>query len=593
MADRTPIESGLELRRGTFATLTDALDYAAQGATGLNFYCSNGKLETSLTYAALRDEAIALAKRLVVFAPKSALIGLVAETSVAFARAFYACQYAGLVAVPVPMPTAMGGRESYIHQLRQMLGGAHVHALLAPTRLMEMAGEALEPINVPVFDMADPVFADTPSAEGGLRPFGADELCYIQYSSGSTNDPKGVIGSQRSVTANCEAIITHGLQVRAGDRAVSWLPLYHDMGLIGFFVAPMMSQLSVDLLASSSFARRPLTWLTLISENRGTLSYSPTFGYELCVKRWRNDRALDLSSWRAAGIGGDMVRGDALDAFLETFRDHKFSDKAFVPSYGMAEATLALTFAPLGEGAISDEIDNDRLRRSGEAVPASDVTQSAARRTFMLCGKVLPGHELEVRGMNGEPLADRKVGDICVRGPSITLGYYKNDEATRATITSDGWLLTGDLGYMLDGQIVITGRSKDLILAHGRNIWPQDLEWAVEGAVTGRIGRTAAFPVTNETGVDEIVLLVECRSRKPENLSLLHAEATAAARLAANSPVHVGLVPLSSLIVTSSGKISRARARQKYVGGGFEDLAAATFSAKSEKLSASGLSDAR
>ena len=594
MADRTPIESGLALRRGDFATLTDALDYAAQGATGLNFYCPNGQLKTSMTYAALREESVALAKRFAGLAPKNALIGLVAETSVAFARAFYACQYAGLVAVPVPMPAAMGGRESYIHQLRQMLGGAKVEALLAPEHLTEMAAEALGPIDVPVFDMADPVFPiGAAGGQVGVRPFSPDDLCYIQYSSGSTNDPKGVIGSQASVTANCEAIITHGLQVREGDRAVSWLPLYHDMGLIGFFVAPMMAQLSVDLLAPSSFARRPLTWLTLISENRGTLSYSPTFGYELCVKRWRNDRALDLSSWRAAGIGGDMVRGDALDAFYEIFRDHKFSDKAFVPSYGMAEATLALAFAPLGEGAVSDEVDNDRLRRSGEAVPASDITQSAARRTFMLCGKVLPGHELEVRGKTGEALGDRKVGDICVRGPSITPGYYLNEEATRGSFSADGWLLTGDLGYMLNGQIVITGRSKDLILAHGRNIWPQDLEWAVEGAVTGRIGRTAAFPVTNETGVDEIVLLVECRSRKPENLSKLHAEASAAARLAANSPVHVGLVPLSSLIVTSSGKISRARARQKYVGGGFEDLAVLAVSAKNDNRPPSGLSDAR
>ena len=583
MVDRTPIESGLDLRRGNFATLTDALDYAARGATGLNFYGSTGALEAVMPYATLREEAIDLALRLVDFAPKGTLIGLIAETSVDFARAFYACQYAGLVPVPVPMPAAMGGRESYIHQLRQMLGEAKGEALFAPPLLVEMATEALTPINVPVFDMASPDLPGVASPSGKLRPFSADDLCYIQYSSGSTNAPKGVVGSQRSVTANCEAIITHGLKVREGDRAVSWLPLYHDMGLIGFFVAPMMSQLSVDLLSSSSFARRPLTWLTLIAENKGTLSYSPTFGYELCVKRWRNDRALDLSSWRVAGIGGDMVRSEALEAFAEVFSEYGFSDKVYVPSYGMAEATLALAFAPLGKGAVSDEIDNDRLRRTGEAVKASDITQASARRKFMLCGEVLPGHELEVRSSKGEVLADRNVGDIYVRGPSITPGYYQNEEATEATIAEEGWLLTGDLGYMLDGQIIITGRSKDLILSHGRNIWPQDLEWAVEEAVTGRIGRTAAFPVTNETGVDEIVLLVECRSRKPENLSRLYAEAKAAAAMAANTQVHIGLVPLSSLIVTSSGKISRARARQKYVVGGFEDLSALAFAADGSK----------
>ena len=183
MVDRTPTESGLELRRGDFATLTDALDYAARGATGLNFYGSTGVLEAVMPYSVLREEAIDLALKLVDFAPKGALIGLIAETSVDFARAFYACQYAGLVPVPVPMPAAMGGRESYIHQLRQMLGEAKGGALLVPSLLVEMATEALTPINVPVFDMASPDLPEAASPSGKLRPFSADELCYIQYSS--------------------------------------------------------------------------------------------------------------------------------------------------------------------------------------------------------------------------------------------------------------------------------------------------------------------------------------------------------------------------------------------------------------------------
>jgi len=591
MKDRTPTRSGLEIRLGNFPTIIDALDYAATGESGINFYTATGVIDATLPYRVLREEAMSLAEELAAFAPRNALIGLLAESSPAFVRMFFACQYAGLVPVPMPMPTAMGGRGGYTHQLRQMAGTAEIHAMFAPEKFLEMVGEATEPIGVPLFDMAAPNF-DGGKAE--LRPHGPDDLCYIQYSSGSTNNPKGVIGTQSTVTANCEAIIRHGLKVRNGDRAVSWLPLYHDMGLIGFLIAPLMSQISLDLMEPSSFARRPITWLDIISKNKGTLSYSPSFGFELCVRRWRNDRDLDLSSWRAAGIGGDMVRADALDAFSETFKSHGFSEKSFVPSYGMAEATLALSFAPLGQGARPDCIDNDRLRRSGDAVPASDITHTSARRTFMLCGEVLPGHELEVRDDNENALGDRKVGRICARGPSVTPGYYRNEDATRTAFTEDGWLDTGDLGYWLDGQIVITGRSKDLILSHGRNIWPQDLEWAVEGAVSGRIGRTAAFPVTNKNGTDEIVVLVECRSRNPENLSRLHAEATAAARTAANTSVHVGLVPLSSLIVTSSGKISRARARQKFVGGGFEDLNLMIFSPGSDGLKASGsIADAR
>ncbi len=585
MTDRTPTRSGLDLRLGDFATLTDGLDYAAQGESGINFYSATGVLEAALPYRVLRQEAMALARRLAAAAPRNALVGLVAETSPGFARAFFACQYAGLVPVPMPMPTTMGGRESYVHQLRQMAGFAGVRMMLAPPKLADMVAEAMAALAVPVCDMENP---DLPDGPDDLRPHGPGDLCYIQYSSGSTNDPKGVIGTQSTVTANCDGIIRHGLKVREGDRAVSWLPLYHDMGLIGFLVAPMMSQLSLDLMEPSGFARRPLTWLQIISENGGTLSYSPSFGYELCVRRWRDDRPLDLSTWRAAGIGGDMVRADALEAFAEAFGKHGFSAEAFVPSYGMAEATLAITFAPLGQGAVQDAVDNDRLSRSGEAVPASDITQSDARRTFILCGAVMPGHEMEVRDEDGRALGSRKVGRIVVRGPSVTPGYYRNEEATRAAFSSDGWLETGDLGYWLDGQIVITGRSKDLILAHGRNIWPQDLEWAVESAVSGRIGRTAAFPVATENGTDEIVLLVECRSRNPENLTRLHAEASAAARTAANATVHVGLVPLSSLIVTSSGKISRARARQKYVGGGFEDLNLVALSSGLEARKARG-----
>jgi len=394
MTVATPTQSGIPLRLGNFETLTDALDYAATGQTGMNFYASNGRLETSLSYADLRDQAMQTGEQLVSLAPKNALMGIIAQTSADFARLFFACQYAGFVPVPMPMPTTMGGKETYLHQIRQMCETTKISALFAPERLLDMLGDTLDDLDIPLLNMTAP---SLPEPAGQLRKHKADDLCYIQYSSGSTNDPKGVIGSQRSVTANCHGIIAHGLQVRSGDRAVSWLPLYHDMGLIGFLIAPMMSQLSLDLMAPSDFARRPLTWLEIISRNKGTLSYSPSFGFELCVKRWRNDKTFDLSSWRAAGIGGDMVRADALTAFAETFGPHGFSSNAFVPSYGMAEATLAIAFAPLGQGAVPDMIDNDRLRRTGDALPVSDLTQTSAKRTFMLCGEVLPGHEMHVR----------------------------------------------------------------------------------------------------------------------------------------------------------------------------------------------------
>ncbi|MEO1028403.1 MAG: fatty acyl-AMP ligase [Pseudomonadota bacterium] len=565
----TPTDSGIALRLGNFRTLTDALDYAATGATGINIYQSNGTMLDQSSYAQLAQEAQDLGRSLAGFAPRGTLIGLLAQTSIDFARLFFAAQYAGLIPVPMPLPTTMGGRETYEAQIRKMVQSADIKALFVPSRLTEIGTRAMAGLNVPVLDLANP---DLGTRRGDLQPHKPGDLCYIQYSSGSTNDPKGVIGSQESVTANCEGIITHGLQVQDGDRAVSWLPLYHDMGLIGFMISPIMSQVSLDLMEPSSFARRPLTWLDLMTRNGGTLSYSPSFGYELCVKRWRNDRQFDLSGWRAAGIGGDMVRSEVLEAFAETFADHGFNPNAFVPSYGMAEATLAIAFAPLNEPLKTDTVDNDRLGRTNEAVPASDLTKATQERTFVACGRIMPGHEAEIRDDNGQPLGERQVGRICVRGPSVTPGYYQNEEATKAAFTEDGWLETGDLGYWLDGQVVVTGRSKDLILWHGKNIWPQDLEWAAEEAVNGRIGRLAAFAVEEADGTDAIRLLIECRTRDPEALHTVHGTASSAVSAAAGVPVNIQLVPLSSLVVTSSGKISRARARSKYLAGGFEDL---------------------
>lgn len=565
----TPTKTGVFLRRGDFQTLTDALDYAATGVSGINVYQSNGTMIDQATYTQLAEDAQDLARSLSAFAPAGTLVGLLAQTSIDFAKLFFACQYAGLIPVPMPLPTTMGGRETYEAQIRKMVQSADIKALFVPSRLTEIAGRAMAGLDVPVLELGNP---DLGTRRGDLRPHKPGDLCYIQYSSGSTNDPKGVIGSQESVTANCEGIITHGLQVVEGDRAVSWLPLYHDMGLIGFMISPIMSQVSLDLMEPSSFARRPLTWLDLMTRNKGTLSYSPSFGYELCVKRWRDDRQFDLSSWRAAGIGGDMVRAEVLEAFADTFASHGFRQEAFVPSYGMAEATLAIAFAPLNQPLKTDRIDNDRLGRTGEAIPASDLTKDTQARTFVACGRIMPGHDAEIRDENGKSLGERQVGRICVRGPSVTPGYYQNEDATKAAFTEDGWLETGDLGYWLDGEVVVTGRSKDLILWHGKNIWPQDLEWAAEEAVNGRIGRLAAFAVAEADGTDAIRLLIECRSRDPEALHYVHSSASSAVSAAAGVPVSIQLVPLSSLVVTSSGKISRARARSKYLDGGFEDL---------------------
>ncbi|MCF6274906.1 MAG: fatty acyl-AMP ligase [Robiginitomaculum sp.] len=572
MSAPTSTDRGQPLIRGQFETLVEGLEYAARCDTGFNFYTGKGDLKTRLPYAELRDQAVEAAKRLVLLTEVGDRIGICAVTSADFVTMFYACQYAGVIPAPLPLPVTLGGRGSYERQLQRMADTGDFAVLLTPANMENIISSALNDNDIPVLSFED--LANYP-ADGELRPHGPDGPCYIQYSSGSSSSPKGIIGTQKTVVANCLGMVgSGGLNVSEGDRAASWLPMYHDMGLVGFMIGPMMTQLSVDYLDPQDFTRRPITWLSLISKNRATLSFSPTFGYELCVRRWRGDRELDLSSWKAAGIGGDMVQPEPLKAFAKTFKDSGFEESSFMPSYGLAEITLGATFSPFGEGLLEDTIDIDRLERTGEAVPVTDLTPAEHKRTFVACGRVIPGHKLEVRSFEGKVEGERKVGRICLYGPSVTPGYFHNAQATQAAFTDDGWLDTGDLGYWIGDKIVVTGRFKDLILWHGRNIWPQDIEWAAQAAATSRCGRACSFAVGGSGDEKEIILLLECRTRDEVLLAEIHSMVSAAIRLEIGAPVTLILVPRGSMIVTSSGKLSRARVREKYLNGAILNLQA-------------------
>ena len=566
----SPTERGIALKHSPFLTLTDGLDYAAKADTGFNFFDARGNLKTVLTYREMRKKAIDVAKGLVGFADRDARIGICATTSPEFAILFFACQYAGLVPAPLPLPVTLGGRSSYERQLQRMADTADLRAIFTPASMEPIMSSALNDHITPILTFED-VFALPKTDE--LRPHGPDDLCYIQYSSGSSSSPKGIIGSQKSVTANCLGITRDGLKVIDTDRGTSWLPMYHDMGLIGFMIAPMMCQLSVDYMDPQDFTRRPITWLQLISDHKGTLSYSPTFGYELCVRRWRDDRALDLSSWRAAGIGGDMVRPEPLTGFSDLFGPMGFDMGSYTPSYGLAETTLAATFAPLGQGLKQHTINMKKANSEGIAVIANDLTPKEDRRTFVACGTVLPDHTIEIRDFSNNLLeGEGQIGRICLQGPSVSPGYFRNKAATEAAFSEAGWLDTGDLGYWLDEQLVVTGRSKDLILWHGRNIWPQDLEWAAQAAAPHRCGRACAFATGGAGDEKEIRLLLECRTRDPQLLDEINKAVSAAIRLEVGVPVKLRLVPRGSMIITSSGKLARARVKEKFQGGAIIDL---------------------
>ncbi|WP_119458556.1 fatty acyl-AMP ligase [Rhodospirillaceae bacterium SYSU D60014] len=568
--DPTPTTSEtLPLRRADFSSLPEALDYAARGKAGLNFYAARGDLVATLPYAELRERAVATARGLIrAGLPRGARLLLIADTDPDFMVLFLACQYASILPVPVALPAGLGGRDAYVATLRRQLSGSGAVAAMAPEGFLKYLQEAAADLDVGLIGGAAD-FYDLPQDRVDLRPFGPDDRSYLQYSSGSTRFPLGVDVPQRALMSNCHAIVHHGLDVRPGDRGTSWLPLYHDMGLVGFMLTPLTTQMSVDYLATRDFARRPLMWLSLLSRNGGTLSYSPSFGYDLCARRLRDGSgvSLDLAPWRAAGIGGDMIQPQILSAFADAFEPHGFRRTAFTPSYGMAETTLAVSFSPVDQGIQVDSIDRRRLADDHRAEPIAADRENA--RTFVICGRPLPDHKAEIRDETGQVLPDRRLGRIFVKGPSVMAGYFDNPAATAEVLGADGWLNTGDLGYMIDGALVITGRSKDLIIINGRNIWPQDLEWAAETLPGLRRGDAAAFSIegTNADSREEVVLLVQCRLTDAAARANLRQEIQGTLQRTAAVECRVVLIPPHSLPQTSSGKLSRSRAKENFLNG--------------------------
>jgi fatty-acyl-CoA synthase len=560
----TPTAPDRPFHRDGFATLTEALDFAAQGPTGINLYGLRGELIEAIPYGELRARARAMAARFLAAGLKTHdRVGLVAETDVDFVVAFFACQYARVTPAPLPLPAPLGGRDAYVEQIGRMLASASAAAVFGPESLLPWLQEAADTAGTKIAMRV----RDLPRAEAVDLPAPTpDDPSYVQFSSGSTRNPTGVLCTHRALMANALASTRGGLQVTPHDRAVSWLPLYHDMGLVGFLLMPLSAQMSIDLMPTGAFVRRPLLWLDLMSKNGGTISYSPSFGYELCAKRGDGTReGLDLSGWRVAGCGGDMVRPGPLTSFAERYAAAGFKPTAFVASYGMAEATLGLSMSPLGEGLIFDTVDVDRMEQDGAVTPGSGVRS----RAFVRCGKIFEGHELEVRDENGNVLAERHVGRLFARGPSLMREYFGDPQATAAVLSRDGWLDTGDLGYLADGQIVPTGRAKDLILLNGRNVWPQDLEWTAESEVERlRSGDVAAFSIDEDAG-EQLVVLVQARSSDPEVRRALTDDVAALLRARHGVEARVELVGHNSLPQTSSGKLSRSKARTLFLAGAF------------------------
>ncbi len=553
------------MRLADFPTLADALDYAAGGETGFNFFDSRGRLEIVLPYTELRERARGVARRLLGLGlTRGDRVAMVAENSPEFPVLFFACQYAGLVPVALPISLNLGSHGAYVESLRYLLHASEPRLAVAPVELLPFLEEAAAELPEVNTESAS-ALEELPDADVTMEPTLPHETAYLQFTSGSTRFPRGVVITEEAVMSNLQGICRHGLEVRAGDRSVSWLPFYHDMGLVGFLLGPVVCQISADYMRTRDFAIRPIQWLKLISRNRGTIAFSPPIGFGLCVRRLGSEdlRELDLSTWRAAGIGAEMIRAEDMEHFAEALKDAGFRSRAFLPCYGLAESTLAVTFAYLEEEPDVDRVDSDALAEESAARPSGADTVRVS--SIVNCGRVLPEHEVVIRDDSGTPLPDRTVGSVTVRGPSVMRGYFCNAEATDEALTTDGWLDTGDLGYVTDGGLFITGRKKDLIILNGRNIWPQDLEHIAEQQPEVRVGDASAFEVVSPEGMKMAVLVVHCRTSDEEERRRLVSGIQRDVYQALGVHCTVDLVPPNTLPKTSSGKPSRNEARRGFL----------------------------
>ncbi len=562
----TPTLNTLVQQLAGFDSLISALEYAAKGVTGYNFYDARGNLRSILPYSVLRENARDLARRFMNFdLPRGSRVAIIADTSPEFVELFFACRYAGLVPFAMPIPVNLGSRKIYVQQLKGMLESSEASIALSNLDYIEFLNEASKETISLKWSGTPGDLKQLPVRDVDLEYNHADETAYLQFTSGSTRSPRGVVITERALMCNLQGIVRNGLEITPQDRSASWLPFYHDMGLVGLVLAPMVTQISVDYLATRDFAIRPLQWLRLISRNRCTVAFSQPFGLKLCSMRVRESdlKELDLSCWRAAGIGAEMIRPETLRAFAEKFATAGFSESAFLPCYGLAESTLAVTFSRIGEGCKSIQIDSKTLidKKMAVRLQADGRKQSE----FVNCGQPLPGHTVKIISDDGQQLPELMVGSVLVQGDSVMLGYFNNPEETNKALKSENWLDTGDIGFLFNGDLYVTGRRTDVIIVNGRNIRAQDIEELAEQQPEVRSREASAFGVTDEEGSTTIVLVIECRLTSVVERQTLITRLQQLVYMAFGVNCIVELVPPHTLPRTSSGKLSRFAAKQGYI----------------------------
>lgn len=530
----------------------------------VRFYADQGEGEV-LSYRRLQDSATAIAaglQRLGVGPGERVAIML--PTGSDYLAAFFGIVLAGAVPVPIYPPVRLALLEDHLRRQLAILSTCTATALITFAEALPFA--RLLKLQLPALKQLVSV-AELRSTAGKFLPppVNPGDTAFLQYTSGSTGNPKGVILTHANLLANIRAM---GKAVRVSDTdvMVSWLPLYHDMGLIGTWLSGLYYGAPLVLLSPLDFLARPSRWLWAIHRYRGSLSPAPNFAYEICLTRLSDQElaGLDLSSWRCAFNGAEPVSPETLEKFSARFAPYGFRRESLMPVYGLAENSVGLAFPPCGRGPLIDCIDRETFLRSGKAVPPGE---GGALRV-VACGRPLDGHEIRILGPGGQEMPERRAGRVQFRGPSATSGYFGAPEQSTKLFDGD-WLETGDLGYMAAGDLYLTGRSKDLVIIAGRNVYPQELEAAV-GRLPGiRKGNVVAFGCWAQTGgTERLVLVAETHESDAGIRAQLRQQINALAVELVGSPIdELVLVPPKALLKTSSGKLRRSACRELYQQG--------------------------
>jgi acyl-CoA synthetase (AMP-forming)/AMP-acid ligase II len=546
---------GAPARTPSRASINDALRVAAETQVGVTFVDLHEREET-LKWSEVRLRARKVAASLAALGvQRGDRVALVLATGPAFLDAFFGVTLAGAIPVPLSPPLRLGRLDEYYAATARMIGAAGARLVLTDARIKRLLGVSIE--------RARPELGcrvvDALLGEGELELDNPpDAIGLIQFSSGSTVDPKPVALTQRNLMAQLDTI-DQMVPSREKQVGVSWLPLHHDMGLIGVLLSGVYRPDPLVLMSPELFLARPSLWLRAIARHRGTVSPAPSFAYSLCLKRVKDAdlEGLDLSSWRFALNGAEPVSVGVLDEFAARFLRWGFDARALTPVYGMAEATLAVSFSPPGRPPRSLGVDPARLAKDGVVVEGE--------RRIASVGFAVPGVQLEVRDEEGLPLGERKSGRIWVRGPSVMAGYFGNPAAT-ARVLQRGWLDTGDLGFIADGELYVCGRAKDVVIIRGANHTPQEFEECLDGVAGVRQGCAVALGfIPDDGGEEELLILAELAGAPDPSLGgRIRSAVLERTGVRAHT---VCLLRPGTLPRTSSGKLRRSEALRQFVAG--------------------------